>query len=83
MSLFDAETNENYGVCYAELKVKKGTSSPATDWAFLGGGLASFAAVGLMYRKRRVATLDLRNTESPENGITTNFEMVSDQFVNV
>ena len=79
IKVIDGTTNDDYAYCYLELKVKHGTSTLASDWAFLGGGFASVAAVGYMYRRRRVATLELDSDE----GINTNFELVSDQFVSV
>jgi hypothetical protein len=86
IKVFDVKNNVDYGFCYVEMRVKEGiydgTYSSSTDWAFLGGGLASVAAVGYMYRKRRIVTLDL-HSESSEDCTTTNFELVSDQIANV
>lgn len=80
--IYDASTGDEYASCYAEMKVKQGQENPATDWAFLGGGLASLALAGYMYRKRRISThREQQSHESEET--TTHFELISDPICRV
>lgn len=85
VKIFDVGNNADYGFCYLEMKVKKGADSSYSDLAFFGTGLASLtgvAAVGYMYRRRKLATLAPHSHAEAEETIT-NFELISDQFVNV
>lgn len=82
MKISDAETGDDYALCYAEIKVTKASldygSNLSTGWgAFLSGaGLAGLAA-GYLYRRRRVAIM------SQSDDMNTNFELVDDPFVHV
>jgi hypothetical protein len=81
VKITDAETGDEYALCYAEVKVKTGTNSNgvSTSWGFLlgGAGLAGLTALGYVYQKRRVATA----AQSEEMG--GNFELINDQIMRV
>jgi len=81
--VYDVSTNDEFGVCYAAINVKAGPNHPATNWSFFVGGFASLtglAAAGYMYRKRKVATIELN---SQSEGSTTHFELVTDPMCRV
>lgn len=80
----DVSNEVEYAHCYVELKVKKGhhDSAAAAEAAFFGGGsLALVVAAGMMYRKRRVASRELRRPLYIREEV--NFEMASHPIVDV
>lgn len=78
--MYDLTDNSEFGFCYAEIRVKEGTYSPATDWAIVGGAGVLASMAGYLYRKRRVAAAAAAAEGGyAEDGRTTShFELVSD-----